>query len=559
MAGNLLGIAPPLGFYASPVKLVLVLAAISIWLALCGWVDRDAGRVKTNHTQWVLTVYGAGVVGFVFGVLLPWSGMLFVVGYLILVVSITLGMVVYIRHRNALVAEDARITLRSIVRTTIGFLSGREVKTEVNEKIRIADYRNNQIRVPKDNEEQLAYAAAQDLLVDAITRRATDVDIVPTSEQVRIAYRIDGVVQERDPLDRESGERAMMYLKKIAGLEVEERRRPQSGTIEASRGVSAEDIGKQVEIEVRTSGSTTGERMMLRVLADEAHYRLPDLGLSDLQQKLIETAVYGSDGLTIVSGPKGSGVTSTLYAFLRGSDCFTQNIHTLETEPSMDLENITQNEYDAQEDGVTFSRKLQSVLRRDPDILMVSECSDKETARLLATAAADRTRIFLGMKAKGCLEALKRFVRLVGDAELAASPLRLIMSQRLVRILCENCREAYKPDAEMLRKANLPAERIDVFYKASGSIQNKDGNPVTCPLCHGTGYIGRTAVFELMVFNEDMRKALAAGDLARVKMLARKNKPPMLYLQEEGLRKVMSGTTSMKEFLRAVASDGNGS
>jgi type II secretory ATPase GspE/PulE/Tfp pilus assembly ATPase PilB-like protein len=186
---------------------------------------------------------------------------------------------------------------------------------------------------------------------------------------------------------------------------------------------------------------------------------------------------------------------------------------------------------------------------------MVADCPDRDTARLIAMAAADRKRIYLGMSAKSCLESLKRYMTLVGDHELAAKPLRALISQRLVRILCENCREPYKPDPEMLRKANLPADRIEAFYKAVGTVPDKDGNPVTCPICQGTGYVGRTGVFELLVITDEMREALSRGELAKVKTIARKSKPPMLYLQEEGLRKVMSGTTSMKEFLRAVASD----
>ncbi len=558
VGGGVLAIGGPLGFYASPIKIVLTLVLLGIWLAICGWVDKDAVKVRTNHAQWLAVVYGGGVIGFLVGVLMPWSGGLFAVGWLLLGVFILLPTVLYIRHRNGLVAEEARISIGSLVRRVIGWISGQEVKSEVVEKIKIADYRNNQVKVPRDNEEQLAFAAAQDLLIDAMTHRATDVDMVPAGEQVRIAYRIDGVVGERDPLDREGGERAMLFLKKIAGLEVEERRRPQMGTIEASRGVSGTDLGKQVEVEVRTSGSTAGERMQLRILAEEAHFRLPDLGLTDLQLKQLEALIEEPRGMIIVSGPRSSGLTSTLYAWLRGSDCFTQNIHTLEMEPSLDMENITQNEYEGQQEGATFTRRLQSVLRRDPDILMVAECPEKEAAGLLAVAAAERQRIYLGMNAKSSLEALKRYVRMVGDPKKAAASLRAVMSQRLVRILCENCREAYKPDADMLRKANLPADRIDVFYKAVGTVADKDGNPITCPICYGSGYVGRTGVFELMDFNEEMRKALAAADLAKVKTLARKTKPPMLYLQEEGLRKVMSGTTSMKEFLRAVASDNGG-
>ncbi len=548
----------PLGQYAHPVKLALVVLVAGVWLAMCGWVDRDAVRVKTNHTQWLFIIYGAGVLGFIFGVLLPWSGYLFLLGCLLYVLMVAAASVLYVFHRNKLVAVEAQVNPGSMARQVAGWFSGKPMEAEITEKIRITDARGNQVQVPRDNDEQLAYAAAQDLLADAITRRAADVDVVPAKDQVRVAYRIDGVVTERDPLDRESGEAALLFLKQIAGLDVSERRRPQAGTIEASRGMSGTDLDKQVQVEVRTSGSTVGERMMLRVLADEASFRLSDLGLSNLQLAQLEAAANAPNGLLIVTGPKLSGLTSTLYAILRGCDCFTQNIHSLELEPSMELENVTQNEFDGQQEGVTFARHLQSVLRRDPDILMVADCPDRDTARLIAMAAAQRKRVYLGMAAKSSLEALKRYMTLVGDHELAAKPLLAVTCQRLVRILCENCREPYKPDPEMLRKANLPVDRIEAFYKASGTVPDKDGNPMTCPICHGTGYIGRTGVFELMIINDEMRESLARGDLAKAKAIARKTKPPMLYLQEEGLRRVMSGTTSMKEFLRAIASDNGG-
>lgn len=547
-----------LGQFASPVKLALTTVVAGAWLAICGWVDRDARRTKADQTQWLSIVYGGGVLGFIFGVLLPWSGALFVVGWLLYAASVALSSVLYVKHRNGRVAAEARITIGSVLRRVLGWFTGKEVVQEVHEKIRITDASGHPVAIPKDNEEQIAYATAQDLLLDAMTRRASDVDIVPAGDQIRLAYRIDGVVTERDPLNRELGDAALLFLKQIAGLEVGERRRPQMGVIETTRGITGSDLDVQLTVEVRTSGSTAGERMMLRILGEEANFRLPDLGLTEQQLTLIERAMEEPRGLIIVTGPKSSGITSTLYAFLRGCDCFIQNIHTFEKDAAMDLENITQNEFDPHLEDAPYSRQLQSVLRRDPDILMIEDCPDRDTARIVAMAATERQRIYLGMTAKSSLEALKRYMTLVGDHELAAKPLRAVMCQRLVRILCENCREAYKPDADMLRKANLPVDRIESFYKAAGTIPDKDGNPVTCPICVGTGYVGRTGVFELMIVNEEMRMALARGDLAKAKAVARKSKPPMLYLQEEGLRKVMAGTTSMKEFLRAVASENGG-
>jgi len=557
---SLLATAPPLGQYMNPVKLVLVLLVAFGWLAMCQWVDRDADKVKLDRNRWLAIVYGGGVVGFLLGVLMPWSGMLFIVGLLIYTGAVGGTAAFYLRLRNSQVAPEAQINFGAAYRTVLGWFTGKEVAPSVSEQIRIYDCSRKQIKVPIDNDEQVAYAAAQDLVMHALHHRASDVDLVPSGEQIRVAYKIDGVVTEQSPLERQTGEAALLFIKRIAGLEVEERRRPQTGKIEATRGMSGPDASKRASIEVRTSGSTAGERMMFRVISDEVQFRLPDVGLNTQYQELLESLAAARDGLFIVSGPKGSGVTSTLYAFLRGCDAFTLNIHTVESAPSMELENITQNRYEGPQEGMTFGRKLQSVLRRDPDVVMVSECPDRETAKLAAQAAADRKRVFLGMPGDSCMEVLKKFMVLANDHPLVAKSLRAVTNQRLVRILCENCREPYKPDAEMLRKANLPTDRIDVFYKAVGTLPpEKEGKPpVTCPICRGTGYIKRTAVFEVFLVTDEIREALAKGDLAKAKAMARKGKPPLLYLQEEGMRKVMAGTTSMKEFLRAVSPEQGG-
>jgi type IV pilus assembly protein PilB len=261
----------------------------------------------------------------------------------------------------------------------------------------------------------------------------------------------------------------------------------------------------------------------------------------------VKEANGAGSGLIIVTGRSGSGVTSTLYSLLREHDAFIQQLESVEGRPAVDLENITQHPYGDATDNV--ASVVAAVLRRDPNVLMVDECPDTATAELLANAAADKT-LLLGMSASDTFTALAKWVKLCGDANLAAGALRAVMCQMLLRKLCPNCREAYIPNPEMLAKANLSGQRIDRFYRPpTKPLTDEKGNPIVCVACQGTGYLGRTAVFELLEVSDEIRQLIVTGaTLAQIKASCRKNR--MLYLQEQALQRVIDGVTSVQELIR---------
>ena len=268
----------------------------------------------------------------------------------------------------------------------------------------------------------------------------------------------------------------------------------------------------------------------------------------------VEALVAGPPGgLFVVCGPRASGVTTTLYALLRMHDAFMTNLLTLEREPLRDLENITQHIYDATKHDGSYSRQLQTVLRREPDVVMVSDCLDRETAHLAAKAAAEGKRIYMGILARDSFESLKKLISLAGDTDTVADVLRVIACQRLVRKLCVACRLAYKPDVGLLRKANLPVDKIEHFYRPPKPEEMVDdkGNLRVCPNCQNSGYYGRTGLFEMLEIDSVMRELIANGQpLTAIRAQARKN--GMLYLQEVGLQKVIEGVTGMNEMLRVL-------
>jgi type II secretory ATPase GspE/PulE/Tfp pilus assembly ATPase PilB-like protein len=228
------------------------------------------------------------------------------------------------------------------------------------------------------------------------------------------------------------------------------------------------------------------------------------------------------------------------------------NIYALERRKLVDLDNVTQNVYEGANSDVNFARMLQTILRREPDIVLVDNCEDRETARIASRAAAEDRKIYMGIQAKDCFDALSKYVALLEDHAMAAKALIGVTNQRLMRVLCKDCREAFVPDEATLKKLNLPAEKIERFYRPpSDQKLDRKGKPVLCATCQGTGYVGRVGVFEVMAVDPAVAALIAEGaPMNRIKAQCRKNK--MYYLQEEGLLKVIDGTTSMNEVLRCL-------
>jgi type II secretory ATPase GspE/PulE/Tfp pilus assembly ATPase PilB-like protein len=345
---------------------------------------------------------------------------------------------------------------------------------------------------------------------------------------------------ERPPIGLENSEAIVQYLKAVGGMDVEDRRRPQQGKI------SVDLAGMQLEMSLQSAGTTGGQRMRLRVLQEFVRTKLDTLGMDPEMLAKVREINQAGPGLLILSGRPGSGVTSTLYSLLREHDAFVHQLETLEAKEAIDLENVTQHVY-GEPDRV--GAMLSSVLRHDPDVVMVDQCPDEATAELILAAAGDKT-ILLGMQAADTFSALARWVRLCGNPAAAAASLRAILCQVLLRKLCPNCRESYPPNPEVLAKANLSAIKVQKLYRPpTKPLTDEKNNPISCPTCQGSGYLDRTAIFELLEITDEIRQLIAGGAaLAQIKAACRKGR--MLYLQEQALRRAIEGVTSIQEMIR---------
>jgi type II secretory ATPase GspE/PulE/Tfp pilus assembly ATPase PilB-like protein len=451
----------------------------------------------------------------------------------------------YIRTRNTRVLDVDRIlTLKHIK----GMLSGKDKKIIGGEGFIFTTANNNEVPVPKPKTgEFFGYRAVYEILADALWRRASNITLIPQPENYKVTYYIDGTQVEQPAMSKEQADYLIRFLKHLSDLDINEKRKPQKGKFRTSKDK------KNTEWEVTTAGSTAGEQVKIRHVLKEHMERLSELGLTTEQYEQLNKFRQLKQGLFIISGTEKSGITTTLYAMLRNHDAFINSINTLEKQPAAEMPNITQNVFTLSDTGTTtYAKKLQSVIRMGPDIIGVADCEDAQTARIASAAAKDGKVVYVVIKADSVIRALALWIKLVGDRNLIAETVLGISNQRLVRKLCEECKQAYAPDKELLRKFNLPAEKVKVLYRPGKVIYDKRGKPRTCENCQESGFIGRTGVFETILINNDLKESIrSTQSLSDLGTQLRRAK--MLYLQEQTLKKVIAGVTSVNEMIRVLS------
>ena len=388
-------------------------------------------------------------------------------------------------------------------------------------------------------EESRSFMAAKELVYDAVLRRATDIHLEPTTEQLSVRYRIDGILHAAEPFDRPTGDAVINVFKVLSAMDISEKRKPQDGSF------GAKLQARELDFRVATSGSKAGEKLVMRILDNSgAITKLEDLGMRPKIIEQVRSLVTQPHGMILCCGPTGSGKSTTLYAALREIDRYQRNIITVEDPIEYHMDNITQMEVNTKA-GQTFATALRSILRQDPDVIMIGEIRDQETATIACQAANTGHMVFSTVHSNDAVTSLFRLLDLGVEPFMISSALTAVLGQRLVRVLCEACKEPYKPKPEFLKKANLPVEKVDLFYRRPENPEQ------VCQQCGGTGYFGRTGIYELLVISEPLREMLRENpSINKIKAEARKN--GMIYLQEDGLRQVIQGRTSIEELLRVV-------
>jgi general secretion pathway protein E len=539
------------GMYLNLFKFVPVVLIYILWAWTTDWVEHDTQELNNlKFPIWNSAVFFSGVLGLILALAIP----MYFLGLGLLLLAYFIPLFTYIYARNQTVADDQKVlTAYHLGEVANDILHKLGMKPLFNRDVGTVDRAGPPITfVGKSStagkedpsrvrqaEESRSYMAAKELVYDAVLRRATDIHLEPTSEQLSVRYRIDGILHAAEPFDRPTGDAVVNVFKVLAAMDISEKRKPQDGSF------GAQLQARSLDFRVATSGSKAGEKLVMRILDNSTSItKMEDLGM---RPKLIESVrgmVTQPHGMFLCCGPTGAGKSTTLYASLREIDRYQKNIITVEDPIEYQLDNVTQMEINTKA-GQTFATALRSILRQDPDVIMIGEIRDQETASIACQAANTGHMVFSTVHSNDAVTALFRLLDLGVEPFMIASALSAVMAQRLVRLLCDACKEPYKPKPEFLKKANLPVEKVDVFYRRPENPEQ------VCQVCGGTGYFGRTGIYELLVLNEPMRDMIRENpSINKIKAEARK--AGMIYLQEDGLRQVIQGKTSIEELLRVV-------
>ena len=391
------------------------------------------------------------------------------------------------------------------------------------------------------------------LLFHAVKERASDIHIEPGEKEVMVRYRVDGVLREHKRAHRNYLPSILARVKIMAGLNIAEKRLPQDGRIR--RKIA----GKDVDMRVATVPTATGERVTIRLLdRSSVLLGLPDIGMATDTLGAIRSIISRPHGILLVTGPTGSGKTTTLYACLSEINSPELNILTVEDPVEYQLDGISQTQVNPKID-LTFASGLRSFLRHDPDVIMVGEIRDRETAEIAITASLTGHFVFSTVHTNDAAGAITRLVDMGIEPFLVASSLVGLLAQRLVRRPCKDCAVEITPSEEVLQELGL---KPDVFFAGGyrppavkGQRTVTPGKVLAakgCPMCTGLGYTGRTAVYEMLMVTDRIRQlTLQKADAATIRNAGMED--GLVTLRMDGARKVMQGLTTPEEVLMITA------
>lgn len=372
------------------------------------------------------------------------------------------------------------------------------------------------------------------LISDAIKQGASDIHIEPKEKALKVRYRIDGVLFETMNPPHHMHPAIVSRLKIMANLDIAERRLPQDGRIRAIMH------GRQVDLRMSTLPTAQGEKVVIRILDNRSiNVPLEELGFSENALTIWKNQIDQPHGILLVTGPTGSGKTTTLYSSLKCMDGNKLNISTVEDPIEYHLGVATQVQVH-EKIGMTFSAALRSLLRQDPDVVMLGEIRDPETARIAVQAALTGHLVLSTLHTNDAPSSITRLINIGVEAYLIAAAVNAILAQRLVRRICPNCRETFNPSDEM--KEFLQLQGIE----ATGTFKGKG-----CDKCRKTGYVGRLGIYELLIMDDSLRDMVTRSpDVIHLRKLCRER--GLVTLRQDGFDKVMKGMTTVDEILRVT-------
>lgn len=375
------------------------------------------------------------------------------------------------------------------------------------------------------------------LIAQAVRDRASDIHIEPGAKTLRVRYRIDGVLHEMQKIDKSLQQGVLSRLKIMSNIDISEKRKPQDGRMSVNHG------GQKIDVRVASLPTVWGEKIVMRILDHSTERRsLASMGMDERDLEIMRDALSGSHGMILVTGPTGSGKSTTLYTSLDEVSTTSVNVITVEDPVEKRIEGVNQVQINNKA-GMTFPAALKSILRADPDVVMIGEIRDEETATIAVEASLTGHLVLSTLHTNGAPESLVRLVEMGVEPYLVSTSVSAILAQRLARKLCGKCKVEVTPDETLVKKFNFPMP-TDPEVKIYG--------PVGCSDCANTGYLGRIAIVEILRVDEELEKMVIEG-LPASKMREHAQQFGFKTLKDDGFRRVLRGETTIEEVLRVAS------
>jgi len=512
------------GFYLNLFWLLLMIVSAGAWLYGTAWVVDDAMGAELNYLRWGGWMLGTGAIG---ALLMVFVHAAF--GTLLIAAAGAVG-ALYIKERNRVVPDQFRLFRKKRQK-------GSEVPGE-RERLSVGLENESHVALTDLVAEHPEYAAAGGIIADLIMRaalcKARTVRLEPAAGNLVARFDLDGVMQNVEFFPEEQGRSLLSCLARFAGL--------------GSRGKSSAVLNAKLpgeepaQIEVRGLKTERGPALLMAMpdwTKDLYRMGLQALGMHQSMAEKLEAALTTPGTAILFSGPRRSGRTSTLYAAVGRIDIFTTDVFMLEQRIQHELPQVMRREVDLRSPQ-TFREEFKAVLREEPHVVAVDELTGCDVVRPLFEFAAEGGRLLATILASNSGEAVRR-VLLSVEAGLASRTLSAVLNQRLVRKLCDQCKEPAEPSPRLLQKLGIEPDKAGQWFRAVG-----------CDQCLNTGYLGRTALFEMLIVNDDVRKVIAAGPTSADAIQRAAGKAGLRTLHADGLLKVRQGVTTLEEVRRVL-------
>lgn len=430
-----------------------------------------------------------------------------------------------------------------------GFGKSRDEEEEIEEEIEPVSFQgalNGQPANLKENARlvKAGLMPAKNIITDGLALRAELIRFEPKGERYQVVFYIDGVANPGPKLSKQQGLAVVQIIKLLSGLNIQERKRPQSG------GIAAELEEVSYQLRVSTAPAEGGERLSIKAInIKNPLERADDIGITDDNKDRIREMSKGRHGLILVSGPPNSGLTTTTFGVVRSIDAYQYTIFVLADPEHRDLSHITTLE---EKEGDSFDDQLRRIIRMEADVIYLNPITNEEYVGSILNVADEITMI-AEIPARDSISGLTKFCKLAGSADKGVNALRGVVSSKLIRVLCDQCKEAFRPNPKLIEKMGLP-KSTKMLYRPPRQTVDEDGNEIEpCEKCDGLGYYGRTLMLEIIEMTDEMKQLIISGaEPVKIKALAKKQEMPSF--QKDGIRLVAEGKVSLDELQRAFKS-----